>query len=98
LIRAVWGSVAVYGLAPMQDFLGLGNAARMNYPGNPAGNWNWRLPPDYLNDMLVERIYQINYLFSRLNPYADELRKAKEQEEAEEEALDDSDDNPLILA
>ena len=48
--------------------------------------------------MLVERIYHINYLYSRLNPYAEELRKVKEQEEAEEVAPEENEDNPLILA
>jgi 4-alpha-glucanotransferase len=43
LIRGVWASVAVFALAPMQDFLNLGNEARMNYPGNPSGNWTWRM-------------------------------------------------------
>ncbi len=46
LIRACWASVATYALAPMQDFLDLGNEARMNYPGNPSGNWSWRIGYD----------------------------------------------------
>jgi 4-alpha-glucanotransferase len=65
LIRAVWGSVAVYGLAPLQDFLSLGNEARMNYPGNPAGNWTWRAPAWAFDKSLAQRIHEINYLFSR---------------------------------
>lgn len=67
LIRGVWSSVAVFGLAPMQDLLNLGNEARMNYPGNPSGNWTWRMPKKALNKELQEKIWELNYLYSRLN-------------------------------
>jgi 4-alpha-glucanotransferase len=67
LIRSVWSSVAIFGLAPMQDFLNLGNEARMNYPGNPSGNWTWRMPKDALNRELQEKLNELNYLYSRLS-------------------------------
>jgi 4-alpha-glucanotransferase len=65
LIRAAWSSVAVFALAPMQDFLGLGNEARMNHPGSPSGNWTWRMPPGALDQGLSDRINEINALYSR---------------------------------
>ncbi|HLA97625.1 MAG TPA: 4-alpha-glucanotransferase [Anaerolineales bacterium] len=65
LIRACWASVAVFALAPLQDFLGLGNEARMNYPGNPSGNWNWRMTTGALTDELAESIRELNDLYSR---------------------------------
>jgi hypothetical protein len=49
----------------MQDFLSLGNEARMNYPGNPSGNWTWRMPDAALSDWLAARIDALNYLYSR---------------------------------
>lgn len=71
LIRASWASVAVYALAPMQDFLDLDNRARMNYPGNPSGNWTWRMLPQVLSQPfrahLSARIHELNELYSRLN-------------------------------
>lgn len=71
LIRACWASVAVYALAPMQDFLDLDNRARMNYPGNPSGNWTWRMLPHVLTDpfraQLCSRIRELNELYSRKN-------------------------------
>jgi 4-alpha-glucanotransferase len=67
LIRACWSSVAVFALAPMQDFLSLGNEARMNYPGNPSGNWTWRMLEGALNDELAGRIREMNFLYGRLN-------------------------------
>jgi 4-alpha-glucanotransferase len=30
-------------IAPLQDYLGLGSEARFNTPGQPGGNWRWRL-------------------------------------------------------
>jgi len=66
LIRGVWGSVAVFGLAPMQDFLSLNNSARMNYPGNPSGNWAWRMDAKSLTPELAAKIKDINILYNRL--------------------------------
>jgi 4-alpha-glucanotransferase len=43
LIRLAWASVADLALAPFQDVLGLGTAARMNHPGTHHGNWTWRM-------------------------------------------------------
>jgi 4-alpha-glucanotransferase len=68
LIRASWASVAIFALAPMQDFLDLDNTARMNYPGNPSGNWSWRMSEEALSDDLAGMIQELNYLYSRLPP------------------------------
>ncbi len=70
MIRAVWASVAVFALAPMQDFLALGNEARMNYPGNPSGNWSWRMNQEDLSIDLQEQMREINFLYDRSNPNA----------------------------
>lgn len=64
-IRACWSSVAVISIAPMQDILGLGNESRMNYPGNPSGNWTWRMGSNSLNEKLSVRINELNHLYSR---------------------------------
>ncbi len=66
MIRVLWQSKAAWVLAPMQDFLNLGQWARMNYPGNPSGNWNWRMHPDVINEGLIARLYETNYLYGRL--------------------------------
>ncbi len=65
LIRLVWMSVGVFALAPMQDFLNLGNQARMNYPGNPSGNWSWRMQAGAASETLLNRIKELNYLYAR---------------------------------
>jgi 4-alpha-glucanotransferase len=66
LIRAAWSSVAAFALAPMQDFLGLGNEARMNYPSKASGNWTWRMAPDALTVPLRNGIKEINTLYGRI--------------------------------
>ena len=68
MIRAAWSSVAVFALAPLQDLLDLGNEARMNYPGNPSGNWSWRMPADTLTEPLEKRFKLMNFLYCREKP------------------------------
>ncbi len=66
LIRAVWASVAVFAIVPMQDLLGLGSEARMNYPGRAHGNWEWRMEWAMLTEAEKERLREFNYLYNRL--------------------------------
>ena len=77
MIRALWGSVAAWVIAPMQDFLGLGYWARMNYPGTASGNWEWRMHPNAISDGLIDRLHETNFLYGRL-PQAekDAIRKS----------------------
>jgi 4-alpha-glucanotransferase len=65
LIRAVWSSVAVYTLAPMQDLLSLGTEARMNFPSRLGGNWEWRMNEDDMSDNLARRLREFNELYWR---------------------------------
>jgi 4-alpha-glucanotransferase len=65
LIRAAWRSVAVFALAPMQDLLDLGTAARMNFPSRLGGNWEWRMPEGALSPQLQEALRELNFLYQR---------------------------------
>jgi 4-alpha-glucanotransferase len=81
MIRAAWMSVGVFAIAPMQDLLGLDNSARMNYPGNPSGNWSWRMNEEDINSFLITRLNDFNYLYGRLNPfYPQEVKKPQFEE------------------
>jgi 4-alpha-glucanotransferase len=65
LIRAIWSSVAVYAIAPMQDILNLDSYARMNYPSRLGGNWSWRMA-NYPVDMeIIKRLKKINQIYGR---------------------------------
>ena len=77
MIRVLWQSVAAWVLAPMQDFLSLDEWARMNYPGNPSGNWGWRMRSDAINQGLIKRLHNTNFLYGRLS-----LREKKALQQA----------------
>jgi 4-alpha-glucanotransferase len=64
-VRAVWGSVAAWAIAPLQDLLGLGSEGRMNFPGRELGNWLWRCRTEQLDDALAERIGDLTELYGR---------------------------------
>ena len=49
----------------MQDVLGLGGEARMNYPSRLGGNWEWRMGADALSADFAGRLRELNTLFQR---------------------------------
>jgi len=65
LIRSAWVSTAVFAVAPLQDFLNLGNEARFNYPSRLGGNWEWRMKDEDMNPGLQGRIKELNWLYER---------------------------------
>ncbi len=75
MIRAIWASIAMMTLAPMQDLLGLDSHARMNFPGKASGNWGWRMPSAALNDYIKNRLMDMNFLYARRHGDADAENK-----------------------
>ena len=65
-IRTAMGSVSDLCVIPLQDYLGLGGEARMNFPGTTGINWFWRTEAGSYNDALAEKIYGITKLYDRL--------------------------------
>ncbi|MCI0741244.1 MAG: 4-alpha-glucanotransferase [Gemmataceae bacterium] len=65
LIRAAWSSVADLAIAPLQDVLNLGSAARMNSPGNSTGNWGWRFAEEQWTPQILDRLAQMTALYGR---------------------------------
>ncbi|MDZ7291622.1 MAG: 4-alpha-glucanotransferase [candidate division KSB1 bacterium] len=66
LIRLVMSSVAKMVIIPMQDVLGLGRKARMNFPGTPKGNWGWRLRVGQLTPSLAQRLGEMTKIYGRI--------------------------------
>lgn len=64
-IRGVWSSVANVSIAMIQDFLNLGNEARINLPSTLGINWRWRIKENLLTDELAEKIYNMTKLYGR---------------------------------
>ena len=59
-IRALFNSPCDTVIVPMQDILGLGEEARMNYPGTIGGNWLWRMKPGAASSELSLNLYKLN--------------------------------------
>lgn len=67
VIRTAFASVCNLCIIPMQDYLDLGQEARMNYPGTrSADNWTWRAESGVFTPELAERIREMTVLYGRL--------------------------------
>lgn len=65
-IREAYRSVADLCIIPLQDYLCEGREARINTPGAPDGNWQWRLRPNYLSQELAQSIRNLTEVYSRI--------------------------------
>lgn len=65
MIRLALASAADTAIIPMQDILGLGNESRMNRPGTPEGNWNWRMSTQQLQNAEAGYLMEMNTIFDR---------------------------------
>ena len=65
MIKLAWSSVANMALIPMQDLLELGGEGRMNTPGTPAGNWQWRFRNDQISDEKINWLNHITNIYNR---------------------------------
>ncbi len=66
MIREAMRSTANLSIFPMQDILGLDKKARMNIPGKPTGNWQWRMAEGALTERLAARLRKETQTFNRL--------------------------------
>ena len=65
-IRAAIASVADLAIIPLQDYLCLGNEARMNAPSTLGNNWKWRLMKGQLTEDVLGRMLALQRLYGRL--------------------------------
>ena len=65
LIRLCLASNAKIAIMPIQDLMSLGNHARMNLPGVPSGNWQFRYTTEMLSDDISARLLYLSKLFYR---------------------------------
>ncbi|MBR1477269.1 MAG: 4-alpha-glucanotransferase [Lachnospiraceae bacterium] len=66
MIRTVLSSVADTAIIPMQDYLNLGDEARINTPSTLGGNWIWRMDKDALTNELSEKIRLLSRTYGRI--------------------------------
>ena len=71
LVRVVMASPADLAMIPLQDWLGLDGAARMNRPGVARGNWGWRASGRQLTPAVARRLRDLARACERLPPGAE---------------------------
>ena len=64
-------------IIPAQDYLGLGNDARMNQPSTLSSNWSWRMKEGALTQELKETILTLTKRYGRYNWFAEETEEAE---------------------
>ena len=66
-IRTALASVSDTCIIQMQDYLNLGGAARMNFPGTlSVSNWTWRAKDGIINKDLAKKIRELTVLYARI--------------------------------
>ena len=68
LNEGVWQSRAQVAVTPLQTLLKLDAEARMNTPGTPGGNWQWRFGEGDLTDRVGEELRALNTRYDRCAP------------------------------
>ena len=66
LIRIAMQSVADTAIIPIQDYLDIGSAGRINTPSTLGGNWCWRVLPDELDAQLAARMREYAETYGRI--------------------------------
>ena len=66
MIRGGMGSVARLFVAQLQDHLGLAEGSRVNIPGQPYGNWQWRLDKNTDLFAIAPALYEQARLYARI--------------------------------
>lgn len=65
MLQAGQASRCDWFVAPLQDYLGLPSAARMNIPGTCGGNWRWRAQEESLTGELADHIRRSCAMYGR---------------------------------
>lgn len=65
IIKAMLASHAGLVIIPIQDILNFGSDTRMNIPGNPEGNWRYRITKDQLGRIDRKKYRYYNDLYAR---------------------------------
>ncbi len=65
VIRTLFASTAALAILPIQDVLGYGADTRMNIPGNPDGNWRYRVTADQLATIDRAAYRRLHTLYGR---------------------------------
>ena len=83
IIRLAQSSVADTCIIPIQDYLGLDNSARINFPSTLGTNWRWRLIKSDLTKALADSIRKQNIVYGRVK--WEDLQEDEKPKDPEEE-------------
>lgn len=94
LIRTALASVADLAVIPIQDYLCLGNEARMNAPATLGDNWKWRLTKGQISDMTLYHMREVTRIYGRLyrEPVVETAEEETEADAKEELHISAKDD------
>ena len=86
LIRTAMSSVADLAIIPVQDYLCLGNEARMNAPSTLGDNWKWRLTKGQISSITIYHMRELTRIYGRnpLSPLPELPREEDKEENLEE--------------
>ena len=79
-VRLAMMSTANTCVTPVQDFLGLDGEARINHPSTLGNNWKWRIDSKMLDENMIQKIYALTKISSRLS----DIMQQKERQKLEE--------------
>ncbi len=66
VVAGAWATPSRLVIAPLQDILGLGAAARMNLPGSVGDhNWSWRVRQEAFNPFVSGRLKELGDTYRR---------------------------------
>lgn len=65
MIRMAFQSVCNLCVVPVQDYLCLGNEARINKPATVQGNWSWRMKDGAMTEALIAKIKRLTEVYGR---------------------------------
>ena len=95
LIRTALSSVADLAVIPIQDYLCLGNEARMNAPSTFGDNWKWRLTANQISETTLYHMREVTRIYGRLAK-ASEEKETDEIANAEEERQDNDQNSKIV--
>lgn len=88
LIRTAMASVADLAIIPIQDYLCLGNEARLNAPSTLGDNWKWRLTKGQISEITLYHIKELTRIYGR-NPLVPKMDEPEEEDTVEKDAAEE---------
>lgn len=67
MVRLAMMSTANLCIIPLQDYMGLGDEARINHPSTLGCNWRWRLVKGQVTSQLLKQIRELTEISARLS-------------------------------